>query len=57
MLIKGGYLHSLKLLLEKGRAEEQARAAGTLRFSAKRLFRIDSLIAWMTQMFEPPRFS
>jgi hypothetical protein len=57
MLIKGGYLHSLKSLLEKARAEEQARAAGALRFSAIRLFRIDSFIGWMTQMWDRPRFS
>lgn len=46
-------MHSLTTLLEKSRAEEQALAAGVVRYSARRLFRIDSLIGWMSEMWDP----
>jgi len=52
MLVTGGYTHSLKLLLEKSRMEEQALATGRLRFSVRRLFRIDSVVGWMSEMWE-----
>jgi hypothetical protein len=55
MLAKGGYTYSLKLLLEKGRAEEQALAAGVPRYSARRLFRLDSWLGWMSEMWETLR--
>ena len=48
MLVKGGYTYSLKLLLEKSRIEEDALAAGRLRFSVRQLFRIDSMVGWMS---------
>ena len=38
MLVKGGYMHSLQTLLEISQAEEQARAAGGLRYFVWRLF-------------------
>jgi len=52
MLVAGGYTYSLKLLLEKSRIEEEALATGRLRFSVQRLFRIDSIVGWMSEMWE-----
>jgi hypothetical protein len=40
------------LLLEKSRMEEEALATGGLRFSIRRLFRIDSIVGWMSQTRE-----
>jgi hypothetical protein len=55
MLVAGGYTHSLKLLLEKSRMEEEAFATGRLHFSVRCLFRIDSIVGWMSEMWEWPR--
>jgi len=52
MLVAGGYTHSLKLLLEKSRIEEEALATGRLRFPVRRLLRIDSIVGWMSEMWE-----
>jgi hypothetical protein len=52
MLVAGGYTHSLKLLLEKSRVEEEALASGRLRSSVRRLFRIDSIVGWMSEMWQ-----
>ena len=52
MLAKGGSIHSLKLLLEKSRLEEEALASGRFPFSVRRLFRIDSIVGWMSAMWE-----
>ena len=38
MLVRGGYMHSLQTLLAISDAEEQARAAGLLRYFMWRIF-------------------
>jgi len=53
MLVEGGYAHSLKTLLDKSRAEEQAIAAGRTRYLARRLFWMQGLIDWLSLLWRP----
>jgi hypothetical protein len=53
MLVEGGYVHSLKTLLDKSEAEEQAFAAGRVRYFAQRLFRKHMLVEWISLLWRP----
>ena len=53
MLVEGGYVHSLKTLLDKSEAEEQAFAAGRMRYFARRLFRKHMLVEWISLLWRP----
>ena len=44
MLVKGGYVHSLKTLLAMHDEEQEARAAGRLRYFVWRFFRNTSFM-------------
>jgi len=51
MLVEGGFTYSLKMVIEKSRAEEQALAKRKLRNPNRLLRWFDSLIGWMSQMY------
>ena len=53
MLVEGGYAHSLKTLLDKSRAEEQAFAAGRTRYLARCLFTMQVLVEWLSLLWRP----